>query len=347
MEPGTRGAADDWPVRFGLWYDFRNPASAGRSFESFYAETLEQVVYAEQLGYRSAWLTEHHFADDGYTPSPLLLAAAIAVKTHSLRLSTSLMLLPLHDPIRLAEDAASLAVLSNGRFDLGLGLGYRDIEFQTFGKKLSQRVSIAEEAIPIMRRALAGESIEFQGKRFRYPDVRVTPVAARPPQLLIGGMAEKAIERAARLGDGFLSTQNAHIQPYLDAVERQGKDPAKATVHAGQWVVIDDDPERTWARIGDHAVTQLNQYISWGAFGPPDQTPRFPDRDAVIAAGAYRLLDGPTAVEEIVQLLRQYPQIKDLFFWSQLVGEPVESGSSRMEFFMSEVAPKVVAELQR
>jgi alkanesulfonate monooxygenase SsuD/methylene tetrahydromethanopterin reductase-like flavin-dependent oxidoreductase (luciferase family) len=320
--------------------------SSERSFESFYAEILEQVAYAEQLGYRSAWLSEHHFADDGYTPSPLLLAAAMAVKTNRLRFGTSLMLAPLHDPIRLAEDAASLAVLSDGRFDLGLGLGYREIEFDAFGKKLSQRVSVTEEAVHVLKRALAGESIAFDGKRFRYPDVRVTPVAARPPRLLMGGMAEKSIERAARLGDGFLSTQNVHIQPYLDALAGQGKDPAGASVHAGQWVVIDEDPERTWARIGDHAVAQLNQYIGWGAFGPPETTPRFPDRDAVVAAGAYQLWDGPTAVTEIVRLLRQYPQIKDIFFWSQLVGEPVDSGSSRLEFFMSEVAPKVVAELR-
>jgi alkanesulfonate monooxygenase SsuD/methylene tetrahydromethanopterin reductase-like flavin-dependent oxidoreductase (luciferase family) len=333
-------------VRFGLWYDFRNPAPWARPFESFYRDTLDQIVWAEELGYRSVWLTEHHFADDGYTPSPLVIAAAIAARTREMRLSTSLMLLPLHDPIRLAEDAATLAILSDGRFDLGIGVGYREIEFDTFGRALSHRPSLMEEGIEVLRRAWEGRSLQMTGKRFSYPDVRVAPVATHPPRLLIGAMSPPAIERAARLGDGFLSTLNVHQPEYLEAVAALGRDPAQASIHAGQWVIIDEDPEATWARIGDHALYQLNTYIGWGAFGPPDQVPRFPDRDAIVAGGAFQLWDGPTAVRELVALLRERPQIKDLYFWAQLPGESLESGSSRMEYIMREVAPNVTAELQ-
>jgi alkanesulfonate monooxygenase SsuD/methylene tetrahydromethanopterin reductase-like flavin-dependent oxidoreductase (luciferase family) len=336
---------DDQPVRFGLWYDFRNPPSAKRPFEEFYAEVLDQIAAAEDLGYRSVWLTEHHFVEDGYTPSPLVIGGSIAARTSELIISTSLMLLPLADPVRIAEDAATLSILSQGRFHLGVGVGYRVLEFEAFDRKVSQRPSLMEEGIELIRRAWAGESLRFEGKRFRLPDVRVTPVPEHPPLLLIGGMTEPAIDRAARLGDGFLSTQNAHIPMYLEALERHGKDPAQASVHAGQWVIIDDDPERTWARIGDHALYQLNEYIGWGAFGPPDQVPRFPDRDAIVAGGGFALWDGPTAVKELVALLTEYSQIKDVYFWSQLPGEPVESGSQRMEYFWREVAPKVIAEL--
>lgn len=334
---------DDSPVRFGLWYDFRNPAR--RPFEEFYAETLDQIVWAEQLGYRSVWLTEHHFVEDGYTPSPLVIGGALLARTTQMRMSTSLMLLPLHDPIRLAEDAATLSILSRGRFDLGLGLGYRPIEFEAFGRSLRHRPSLMEEGIELIRRAWSGKSLEFQGKRFTYPDVRVAPVAPHPPKLLLGGMNEPSIDRAARLGDGFLSTQNAHQPEYLAAVERNGKDPAAAAIHAGQWVIIDEDPERTWARIGDHALYQLNEYIGWGAFGPPDQVPRFPDGDAIVAGGGFTLWDGPTAVRELVALLKERPQIKDLYFWAQLPGESVESGSQRMQYFTDHVGPQIVAEL--
>lgn len=340
------GSLAESPVRFGLWYDFRNPAQWARPFESFYRETLDQIAWAEELGYRSVWLTEHHFADDGYTPSPLVIAGAISERTTELRMSTSLMLLPLHDPIRLAEDAATLAILSGGRFDLGVGIGYRQIEFDTFGRKVSHRPSLMEEGCEVLRRAWSGESLQMEGKRFRYPDVTVSPVPEHPPKLLIGAMQGAAIERAARLGDGFLSTQNAHQPEYLEALERLGKDPAQASIHAGQWVIIDEDPEATWARISDHALYQINEYIGWGAFGPPDEVPRFPDADALVAGGAFQLWDGPTAVRELVALLRERPQIKDLYFWAQLPGEPVESGSSRMEYFMREVAPKVVEELR-
>lgn len=338
---------DESPVRFGLWYDFRNPPRWPRSFESFYEQSLDQIAYAEELGYRSVWLTEHHFVDDGYTPSPFVISGAIAARTTEMRISTSLMLLPLADPIRFAEDANTLAILSKGRYDLGVGLGYRPIEFDVFGRKLSHRPSLMDEGCEILLRAFKGESLEFDGKRYSYPAVTVHPIAEQRPKLLLGGMSAPAFERAARLGEGFLSTQNAHIPDYLAALERQGKDPAHASVHAGQWVIIDEDPEATWARIGDHALYQLNEYIGWGAFGPPDEVPRFPDRDAIVAGGGYQLWDGPTAVKEIVALLRQFPQIKDMYFWAQLPGEPVESGTKRLEYFMREVAPNVVAELGR
>lgn len=338
--------AAESPVRFGLWYDFRNPKQWAKPFEQFYAESLDQIAWAESIGYRSVWLTEHHFIEDGYTPSPLVIAGAIAARTKEMRISTSLMLLPLHDPIRMAEDAATLSILSGGRFDLGLGVGYKEIEFETFGRKVSHRPSLMEEGLEVLRRAFNGESLKMEGKRFSYPDVTIHPIPETKPKLLIGAMSPgPAMDRAARLGDGFLSTQNAHQQEYLDAVVAAGKDPASVTIHAGQWVVIDEDPEATWARIGQHAVYQLNEYIGWGAFGPPADIPRFPDADAILAGGGYTLWDGPTAVREIVALLRDKPQIKDVYFWAQLPGETVESGSRRMEFFMREVAPKVLAEL--
>ena len=128
-------------VDFGLWYDLRNPDSE-RSFERLYAETLEQIVWAESLGIDSVWLSEHHFCDDGYTPSPLVVAAAIGARTSRLKLGTNLMLLPLHDPVRLAEDAASLAILTRGRLRLGVGLGYRELEYRAFGRSLRQRPSL-------------------------------------------------------------------------------------------------------------------------------------------------------------------------------------------------------------
>jgi alkanesulfonate monooxygenase SsuD/methylene tetrahydromethanopterin reductase-like flavin-dependent oxidoreductase (luciferase family) len=328
-------------VRFGLWYDFRNPDHAAGQSEDFYAETLDQIVWAEQLGYRSVWLTEHHFVPDGYTPSPMVILGSVAARTHEMVMSTSLMLLPLADPVRMAEDAATLSILSRGRFHLGVGIGYRPIEFEAFGRKVSQRPSLMEQGVEVIRRAWAGDSIQCSGPRFSYPDVRVSPVPQSPLRLLIGAMTEPAIERAARLGDGFLSTQNAHIPMYLEAVERMGKDPSEARIHAGQWVIIDEDPEATWARIGDHALYQLNEYIGWGAFGPPDEVPRFPDRDAIVASGTFQLWDADTAVAELSALMQSYPQIEDLYFWAQLPGEPVESGSQRIEYFAREVAPRL------
>ena len=173
-------------VNHGLWYDFRNPPQWRAPFETFYAERLTQVVQAEALGFSSCWLTEHHFCDDGYTPSPLVIASAIGARTQRMRLGTNLMLLPLHDPVRIAEDAATLSLLTGGRFDLGVGIGYRQIEFDQFQRKLSHRPSLIEEGIEIVRRGWSGEAINFSGKRFEVGDLKITPIPETPPKILSG-----------------------------------------------------------------------------------------------------------------------------------------------------------------
>lgn len=330
---------------FGLWYDFRNPDPA-RPFSAFYREVLDQISWAEQRGIGSAWLTEHHFCDDGYSPSPFVLAAAIAQRTSRLRIGTNLIVSPLHNPVRLAEDAATLSLLSDGRFDLGVGQGYWAREFEAFGRKVTHRPSLLEEGVEIIRRAWSGSAEGFSGTRYTLPPLAVTPVPEQAPALLVGAMAEPAIDRAARIADGFLSTQNAHHESYLDAVERHGGSRADARIYAGQWAIVADDPERVWASIGKHALYQLNEYISWGAFGPPDQVPQFTDPAQILEAGAYQLMDAEAAVTEYATLLRDRPQIKDVHFWAQLPGETIDSGSERIAYLADKVVPAVREQLQ-
>ncbi len=330
----------------GLWYDLRNPEQWRRPFSGLYRQVVEQIAWAERLGFGSVWLTEHHFCDDGYTPSPLVVAAAIAEATSGMRIGTNLIVLPLHNPVRLAEDAATLSLLSGGRFSLGVGQGYWQREFAAFDRQLKYRPSYLEEGIELIRRCWRGDSEEFTGRRFQLPALPVTPQPEHDLPILVGAMQEKSIARVARCADGFLSTQNDHHQMYLDALEANGRDPADGRIYAGQWAVIADDPERTWAAIGEHAMYQLNQYVSWGAFGPPDQVPQFPDPAAIVAAGAYQLWDATTAVKEICSLVRSRPQIQDLHFWAQLPGESIESGSARIEYMATQVLPEVRQQLE-
>lgn len=332
-------------VRFGLWYDFRNPSGSGSSYTDMYAAALDQIAWAEKLGFGSVWLTEHHFTEDGYTPSPLVLAGAIAARTTTLQIGTNLVLLPLHDPVRLAEDAASLSLLSGGRFSLGVGLGYRQLEFDAFHRSLRHRPSLLEEGAEIIRRAWAGRPLSFTGRRFQVPDVVVAPRPEHPLPLLIGGMTQPAIERVARLGDGFLSTLNEHHEIYLDAFRAQHGDAEAARIFAGQWIIVAEDPEREWAEVGPHALYQINTYIAWGAFGPPDQTPRFESPQQLVDAGVYRLLDAPGAAATLTDLLRARPQIRDVHHWAQIPGESVEHGNRRVEYFASRVIPEVRARL--
>jgi alkanesulfonate monooxygenase SsuD/methylene tetrahydromethanopterin reductase-like flavin-dependent oxidoreductase (luciferase family) len=274
-----------------------------------------------------------------------VIGGAIGARTQRMRIGTNLMVLPLHNPIRIAEDAATLSLLTKGRFDLGVGIGYRDLEFRQFGRELKQRPSLVEEAIEVIRRAWSGEPINFEGKRFQVGDVRVTPAPEHVPKLYLGAMAEPAIDRVARVADGFLSTGGIGQDIYLECLKKHGRDPAQGVIIAGHWAIISDDPERESAAIGPHALYQSNQYIEWGAFGPPDITPRFPDAQTALSQGLYRLWDADTAVREFTQLLLAYPQIRDLHIWARLPGESVAAGQRRIEYVAKHVLPKVRAAL--
>ncbi len=328
-------------VNYGLWYDFRNPQPWRENFESFYASRLDQIAAAEAMGFDSVWLTEHHFCEDGYTPSPLVLAGSIGARTTRMRIGTNLMLLPLHDPVRIAEDAATLSLVTGGRFDLGVGIGYRQVEFDQFQRKLSHRPSLVEEGIEIVRRAWSGENINFEGKRFTVGDLPVTPAPVHKPDILLGGMVEPAIQRAARVADGFLCTGGIGLDVYAEALEQQGKSAADAKAVLGCWAIIAEDPEAEAARIGDHVLYQINEYIKWGAFGPPDQTPLFEDAPTAIENGLYELWDADMAVSELSKLLDAYPMIADIHFWAQFPGESVESGSARMRYIAEKVLPRL------
>jgi alkanesulfonate monooxygenase SsuD/methylene tetrahydromethanopterin reductase-like flavin-dependent oxidoreductase (luciferase family) len=334
-------------VTFGLAYDFRNPDEWRKPYETLYREVLDQIVWAEELGFRSVWLTEHHFCDDGYTPSPLVIAAAIGARTKQMRIGTNLLVLPLHDPMRIAEDAATVSILTGGRFLLGVGQGYHEAEFEGFGRKLRNRPSLLEEGIEIIRRAWTGEIVTFKGKRFQVDGLRITPVPDNPPPILVGALADPAIERAARIGDGYLDTLNAGGAKYIEALPKVGKDPKDGRIYGLQWAVIDEDPERAWAEIGKYSVYQWNEYIGWGVFGPPDQIPRYEDPAQLVEAGMIQLWDASTAIEQLSGILRDRPQTKDLHFFAQLPGEPVESGSRRVEYLATKVMPEVLSQVNR
>ena len=258
-----------------------------------------------------------------------------------MRLGTNLMLLPLADPVRMAEDAATVSLISGGRFDLGVGIGYRQMEFDQFGRKISHRPSLVEEGIEILRRAWSGEPVNFEGKRFAVGDLKITPKPNTAPRVLLGGMAPPAIDRAARIADGFLCTGGIGMDTYVECLEANGKSPEEGNIILGCWAIIAEDPEAEAERVGDYVLYQSNEYIRWGAFGPPDQTPLFPDARTAIENGLYELWDADMAVEKLSAMIEQYPQISDIHFWAQFPGESVESGDRRMAYIAEKVLPRL------
>ena len=193
-------------IGFGLITCQRYPGDP-RSDRELYAEALSLSEEAERLGFESVWTSEHHYLDDSYLPSLLPLSAAIAARTTRIRIGTGLLLAPLHEPLRVAEDAAVVDLIAGGRLLLGLGLGWRAEEFEALGIPIGDRVRRLEDAVEIYRQAWRGDLVTG-GRHLRYPDVPVRPRPVQPdgPPLWIGAIAEPAVRRAGRIGDGFLAT---------------------------------------------------------------------------------------------------------------------------------------------
>ena len=241
------------PVRFGVSYDFRNPPDSGVSNQQLYAEILDQVRWLDQIGADLVWFTEHHFVDDGYLPSWVPVAGAMAAVTERVRFNTDICLMPFNHPVRLAEDLAVLDNLSGGRVELGLGMGYAPHEFRGFGIPRSRRLSLMDEGIEVLQRCFSGERFSYSGKRYQFEDVVITPgyVQDGGPPLWIAAISEAGALRAARFGTHYLpqGLRANVIDPWLEAVRSDGRNPEAYRKGIIRSILVTDDRDADWPVI--------------------------------------------------------------------------------------------------
>lgn len=239
---------------------------------------------AERAGFDAFWVSEHHGAEDGYLPSVLVALAAAAAATEGIRLGAGVVLAPMHHPLRLAEDANTVHLLSDGRLELGLGLGYRRAEFEAMGVPRTQRGVLVGETVEVLRALFEGRSVDHEDVRATLRGARIHPVPETPPRIWLGGYARPAVERAARLADGYLVGGGPveRVGSLLDVLD-PALDGRPIDVGVGLTTVPDDlgVPPEQLLRGLEH---QLRTYARWMERPQPDHiVPDLAgDRDTIV-----------------------------------------------------------------
>ena len=220
-------------MKFGLYSSIANPPR-GEHLERSIDEAIAEAQQAEASGFDSCFFGEHHQDNDGFLPSPLIVATAVAARTVRLRVGTSVILLPLHHPVHVAEDVVTLDLVSKGRVIVGVGIGYQPSDFRAFAIPMEERLARFEESVEILRLCWAGEPFSFRGKHYTLDDVRITPRPFQQPSppLWIGASVSAAARRAGRVADGFVGTPSTNlvdatrlVETYTTAAREAGREP--------------------------------------------------------------------------------------------------------------------------
>jgi alkanesulfonate monooxygenase SsuD/methylene tetrahydromethanopterin reductase-like flavin-dependent oxidoreductase (luciferase family) len=184
----------------------------------FYREALEEVVRAEELGFDSVWMEEHHGVKDHYWPSPLTVLAGFATRTSGMLLGTDILVMPFYHPVRLAEDVALLDVISGGRFILGTAIGYKPDEFALYDTPLENRGARFEEGLKLMRSLWTEETVTFRGKYYKLDNGRIEPkpLTKPHPPVWIGGWGKLTLKRAAMLAQNWIPGPTADLARLQD-----------------------------------------------------------------------------------------------------------------------------------
>lgn len=330
-------------IKFGYLLAFRNPPELSKlSDADFYSAMFEQIEYLDQAGFDSVWTTEHHFTDDGYLAATMPMLAAIAARTKRLKIGSFVLLAPFYHPLRLAEDAALIDVISNGRLRLGLGVAYRLQEFDVFKIPRKERLGRTLEAIEIMKRAWTGERFSFAGKYFQFENARVLPkpVSQSGPELLWGGMAPESIRRSAKLDLGFAcNLGRAEIDQYHRALRELGKDPAAYSVINMRQIYVADSEDQAWNEIAPGMMYQMELYGKWLDEGGVDTGGRYLPNEAALRKGS---MIGPPGrvIEQLKEFMKQTPAT-DLVLSMQQPGLDPKLAMRSLRRFATEVLPEL------
>jgi alkanesulfonate monooxygenase SsuD/methylene tetrahydromethanopterin reductase-like flavin-dependent oxidoreductase (luciferase family) len=324
-----------------------------------HARVTAQIVRADELGYDYAWVAEHHFSNEyGIMPDVFVYAGYLAALTKRIKIGTAVVTLPLANPLRVAENAAFVDILSNGRFALGLGSGYRKYEFDGFGVDFDMRRDIQEEALPLLLDLFHFKRVEHHGERFRFKvggqyEIFPHTIQQPHPPIFLAGATDRSIGAAARMGLGlFLSSwtpfaelgrQSANYRALLTETPQALRDnPARGHVDVARWVYVAETDAKAKRESEAGIMRNLAHFGSGhtsGYLGTVSQDVGAKPRDYDTLARDIILHGSPaTVIAKIEELRAKVRNASVMLHFPPWYG--ADKALASLELFAAEVMPK-------
>lgn len=349
-------------MRLGMLHLFENPV--GKSEHQIVKEQTELMIEAERLGFDSVWPAEHHFSEYGWCGAPQVSLAAVAARTSRIRLGTGIVVLPFHNPVRVAEDFAFLDLLSDGRVDFGVGRGYQPTEYAGFGLDQTRSRDMFDEAIRLIQACWTNERVTFEGEHYQVHDLEVRPKPLQQPHppIWMASLSRDTFEMVGRYGFNLLmgfafglrvdDARNA-IAAYRLGREKAGLDPAGGKVAALFQVYVADTVEQAHADFRDPLLWYYRTIAKYVA--PPTGAVKTYElygrtRDFAAQVSFEDLLKGHALVcgdvEQVTEKLAGFASqfgIDELLCWTRIGGLENRKVLRAMELMSGEVMPAVRA----
>jgi len=333
-------------MKLGIYLNFQHPESDDPARRI--AETMEKVRLIRSLGFDSIWAGEHHVTPGFHYFPQLPLLQHIAHAAEGLWVGTNLILLPLHNPVELAEVGAFMDVITGGKFLLGVGLGYRAEEFAVFGVPLAERVGRLVEGIEIIRRLWSKDHVTHQGRYWRFSDatIRPRPLQSPHPPILVGAQVDASIKRAAKIADGWLLVP----VPTLDELAPQltlfastraaaGLPPAAHVCRLFE-VGCAPDEDTAYRRVAPWLMAKYAAYASWGLGGVSIDPSASPEQQLRRLAANRFAIGAPAQVADAL-VAQHRAGVTHLTMRVSWPGMPQDNILSGIELLGREVVPEV------
>lgn len=307
-------------------------------------ETLAMVRRAEEVGFESVWVPEHH-GQPGHYSSPLVASAGLLASTERIRVGTFVLLLPLQHPVHVAEAVLMLDLISHGRFTLGVAIGYIEEEFQTFGVARRERAGRLEESVEIMKRLWTDGEVSHHGKYYKIPRAAIfqRPVQRPHPPVWIGGYFEDAVRRAARIGDAWLPGLAGNLallkkgsEIYRETLTELGKLDRQRDFPLGREVFVAETREKAHAD-GGAPIVKFYQECYWKWEHPAVRVARSSSYEDLIRD---RFVVGTP--DEVIRQLETYERelgVTHLLCSMRAPGIGERALANSLELFIKEVKP--------